>query len=186
MRHVNSLIDSSVVTTLNKGGIAVIPTDTIYGLVARAADAGACDHVYAAKGRDADKACIVLVADESQIWDAVSSQAFRAAMAMVRDDRPTSIIVPKGPLTPPWLGTDTGIAYRRPAQAELQALLSMTGPLIAPSANPQGKEPAASVSEAMAYFGERVDVYVDGGVISDSQPSRLIQVLPDGTLEYLR
>jgi L-threonylcarbamoyladenylate synthase len=55
---------------------------------------------------------------------------------------------------------------------------------VAPSANPEGKEPAKTIEEAKRYFTDKVDFYVDAGKL-DSQPSTLISII-NGAIEVLR
>jgi L-threonylcarbamoyladenylate synthase len=67
---------------------------------------------------------------------------------------------------------------------ELRALLRETGPVIAPSANPQGMKPAGMIAEAKAYFGDTVDFYVDSGRLS-GEPSTVVRV-EEGNLTVVR
>jgi len=64
--------------------------------------------------------------------------------------------------------------------------LKTTGPLIAPSANPEGQTPASTINDAVAYFGDAVDFYVDGGTVTNNEPSKLIRFLKNGAVEVLR
>jgi L-threonylcarbamoyladenylate synthase len=66
----------------------------------------------------------------------------------------------------------------------LGRLLKKTGPLVAPSANPQGLPPASNVKEAKIYFGERVDFYVPGGSPA-AKSSKIIKITEKG-VEILR
>src|SRR5204863_149383 len=61
-------------------------------------------------------------------------------------------------------GTNT-LALRLPKDESLQNLLKKTGPLIAPSANVEGLPPAKNITDAKKYFGDGVDLYIDGGEI---------------------
>ena len=63
-------------------------------------------------------------------------------------------------------------------------LLKITGPIIAPSANPEGKDPALTLVEAKNYFDSNVSIYADAG-IKNAPPSTLISVLND-EIEVLR
>jgi L-threonylcarbamoyladenylate synthase len=174
-----------LIDTLVSGGVAVIRTDTLYGLVASADNEAAVERVYAIKGRDAHKSCIVLLDD--------MRRAYARAGELVADDEryhsdtPTSFLI-DGSGAPAWLLRENNeLAYRVPASQELRDFLSRTGPLIAPSANPQGLPPARTVDEARAYFGDAVDVYADGGTVpADTPPSRLLRIHDDGTVERLR
>jgi L-threonylcarbamoyladenylate synthase len=96
-----------------------------------------------------------------------------------------SIILPSEN-APDWLMRgNASVAYRIPDDPALRRLIAQTGPLIAPSANPEGMPPALTIKEARAYFGETVDFYVNGGEVADDTPSRLYRLLPAG-LERLR
>lgn len=187
MKIVNEQNISEIASVLNSGGIVVLRTDTIYGVVACADDEKAREKIFAVKGRDADKKCIVLIADERQMWDKQSRAAFRKAYDAIPHDYPASIIVPTGAATPPWVthGSDR-IAFRIPdTKPWLVKLLGQTGPLIAPSANPQGSEPAVSIDEATTYFGDAIDLYVDGGGVKTNEPSRIYDVW-DERIDRLR
>ena len=81
-------------------------------------------------------------------------------------------------------GTKT-LAFRLPAQKDLQRLLKQTGPLLAPSANIEGLPPAQNISEARKYFGDLVDLYIDGGTVV-SKASKVIKLHKDGSVSILR
>lgn len=181
MKIVSEQDIDEIVGVLNGGGLVVLRTDTIYGIVARAEDETARDKIFAVKGRDAEKKCIVLIADEQQMWDQESREAFYRVKDLIDDDHPTSVIVPSGLNTPKWVDHGTRrSAFRMPiTKPWLMALIERTGPLIAPSANPQGNEPATTIDEAVTYFGDKVDVYVDGGKVEQNEPSHLYDVWPD-------
>lgn len=59
-------------------------------------------------------------------------------------------------------GTNT-VAFRFPKKVGLIGLIDKTGPLVAPSANPEGREPAKTIEEARIYFRDQVDFYLDEG-----------------------
>ncbi len=76
-------------------------------------------------------------------------------------------------------------AFRLPAPAWLRDLLRLTGPLAAPSANPNGQPPAATIEEARRYFGDQISLYVQGGRLT-GKASTLVQLEPDGATTILR
>lgn len=162
--------DPQLVALLKSGGIAVVRTDTLYGLVARADDHAAVERVYTVKNRHPSKGCITLVANESMLYDQPPA-ADEPVLSRVWPGA-VSVILPS-PSAPDWLlRVGSTLAYRCPADPELRQLLEQTGPLIAPSANPEGLPPAASVEEAIAYFGSNVDAYVDSGIVPATTPRR--------------
>lgn len=179
-----------IADALNKGGVVVLRTDTIYGIVTKAESRERVDNVFTLKQRDADKSCIVLIADETQMWDEVSREAYVSAKALLDDNYPTSVIVPVGEHTPEWLKhhdeTQADVAFRIPSTQDwLIEVLKLTGPIIAPSANVQSQPPAASIEAAYEYFGDGADLYVDGGTVGAAEPSHLYRVR-DGQAERLR
>lgn len=179
------LNNSQVAEILNRGGLGVIPTDTLYGIVASANSETAIDRLYKVRNRDLGKACIVLVGDKKQIFDVDFLNESAQKIIAENWPGPVSIILPAA-RAPEYLHRgQLTLAYRLPAKKELQELLLKTGPLIAPSANLAGHPPASSLAEAEAYFGSLVDFYVDGGDLSNNKPSKLISI-KNGQTEVLR
>jgi L-threonylcarbamoyladenylate synthase len=175
-----SLTDPHLIATLNDGGVVVIPTDTIYGIVARITDQRAVERIYRLRGRVPEKPCIILV---SEPWQANDTSLWTNEHKKLVDKYwpgPLSLVTPTTEKTPEYLhrGTNT-LAYRMPDHAQLRKLLGATGPLIAPSANREGDPPATTLAEAQAYFGDTVDGYVDGGSLANHVPSTVVRVKND-------
>lgn len=173
-----------VVAAIKRGGVAVIRTDTLYGIVASADNKHAVQKVYDIKRRDPKKSCIILIASPEEAYGHTDELAHDVERY---HETPTSFLI-DSPNAPEWLlRANTELAYRVPADETLRELLALTGPLIAPSANPEGLPPARTIAEAKAYFGADVDVYIDDGEVpADTPPSRLLRVASDGSLERLR
>lgn len=180
-----SLTDPAAAHCLNTGGVIVAPTDTLYGILARASDRQAVERVYKLRHRAPEKPCIVLVAGHWQITDTSLWTPQHYKLADTYWPGPLSLVAPTAH-TDEYLhrGTHT-LAYRVPDKQDLQTLLGATGMLIAPSANPESQPPAKTVAEAYAYFGESVDGYIDGGTLDGGTPSTLV-TLQHGKLEVLR
>ena len=190
MRKANEENFAAIVDVLKNGGIVVLRTDTIYGIVTSADNRKNSDTIFAMKQRDADKSCIVLISEAAQMWDDVSREAYQAAKHILDDTYPTSVIVPIGEQTPGWLvhhdQHQDDVAFRIPSTTPwLIKVLEQTGPLIAPSANLQAQPPAKNIQEAYEYFGDAVDLYVDGGTVESAEPSHLYRV-HNGVAERLR
>ena len=166
-----SLTDPALIACLNEGGVVVIPTDTMYGVVARASDKQAVERIYRTRGRAPEKPCIMLVAGRWQITDNSLWTDKHKHLADTYWPGALSLVAPTAH-TEPYLhrGTHT-LAYRMPDRDDLRRLLTNTGPLLAPSANPEGSRPATTLLEAQAYFGDSVDGYVDGGTLAGDAPS---------------
>ena len=184
MKIVKSLADSSVVSTLRRGGVVVARTDTIYGILARANDDQAVARVYDQKDRGHHKSPIMLIHDMSQLFDEPTEHA--REWCQTHWPGKVTIVLPSTK-SPAWIHRGNhSVAYRMPDHVELTTLIEQVGPLIAPSANPEGKVPAMTINQAVAYFGDEVDIYVDGGEVTDNTPSRILKVTPDGDVEQLR
>lgn len=168
---------------LRSGGIVVLRTDTLYGVLARADDQQAVERVYSLKHRNQAKSPIVLIAKQSQLYDQPSEPL--ADFMEQHWPGKVSVIVPSE-IAPEWIKRqNASVAYRLPAVDDLRQLVAKTGRLIAPSANPEASLPAMNIEQAIEYFGEAVDLYVDSGRVIDQQPSRLVAVNADG-VEWLR
>ena len=176
-----------IISKLPKGGVGVLPTDTVYGLMGLAVDERAVKKIYSLKEREAQKPSVVLIADleDLGLFGVELSYDLRNKLSRLWPAR-VSVILPvkhrfshlvQGPL-----GTH---AFRVPPHKELRRLIEQVGPLIAPSANLSNQSPAKNLAEARAYFGERVDFYVDGGVLNED-PSTVVLVEKDGSITIKR
>lgn len=175
MRVFNRLTDPEIAKLLREGAVGVIPTDTMYGMVASAANEAAVERLYAMRPRDPQKACIVLIGSLGHIDDVAAWHDLDVRIIERYWPGPITIALPITEQTPSYLHRrEQTMAYRLPDYPELQQLLLQTGPIIAPSANPEGLPPATTLAEAQHYFGERVDFYVDSGRLT-GQPSTLIR-----------
>ena len=184
MKVISDIRSPEVASILNAGGIVVLKTDTLYGLVARADNHNAVERVYALKGRDETKSPIVLISDVSQVYDSMSSK-----IAQITEETwpaKVSIIIPSID-APAWIKRDNhSVAYRLPDNQDLQDLINQTGPLIAPSANPQGQLPAMTIAQAVDYFNDQVDLYIDSGEVEDNTPSQILRIKDGGNMERIR
>ncbi len=173
---------------LKSGGVIVAPTDTLYGILAKAESKKGVDKVYKIKGRDKHKPCIVLITSLSD---------FKKFNISLSDDQKVflnrvwpgkvSVILPCIHKKLQYLHRDTKtIAFRMigPRNRNLFHLIKDVGPLVAPSANIQGAKPASTIWEAKKYFGNNVDLYMCGGT-RKSKPSALVEY-KNGKLVVLR
>ncbi len=162
---------------LKTGGIGVIPTDTLYGLVGLALKPNTVARIYQVRRRSPDKPFIILISKLADL------KKFDIELSSSQEDfltknwpGPLSVILPCPNPKFRYLhrGTKT-LAFRLPSSKLLRALLSSTGPLVAPSANPEGLPPAKTIKEAKGYFGDRIDFYSSGKV--KNEPSTLISLV---------
>lgn len=167
---------------LKAGKVGVIPTDTIYGLVACAINQDAALRVIDVKGRK-NKPGTILAASINQLVELGLKRRYLTAVEQYWPGA-ISVIIPTGP----WLDYlhqgKYSLAVRIPDYPELQALLQRTGPLITTSANMADKNPSKDLKDAMNYFHDKIDFYVDGGTLN-GEASTVIRIVDDA-VEVLR
>lgn len=174
-----------VIELLKNGAVGVIPTDTVYGIVAPLFSPAAIERIYELKGRDDTKRIgTTLISDIKQIDPYVHPGHLRSAQSFWPGPVSVELGIVKG-LEHAHQGHWT-LAFRLPDSSRLQTLVAQTGPLATTSANHSGKALAETLGEAMAYFREGVDFYVDGGNLSGRQPSAIVRFNQDGQVEKLR
>ncbi|MDO8504774.1 MAG: L-threonylcarbamoyladenylate synthase [Candidatus Liptonbacteria bacterium] len=158
------------------GGIGVMPTDTIYGLVGSALLPGTVGRIYRLLKRNLKKPMIVLVSSTSDLKKfGVKLKTSERAFLKKYWSGKVSVIFRVGGKKFKYLHRGGGtVAFRMPRPKRLQALLKAVGPLVAPSANFEGKSPAKTIREAKKYFGKKTDFYLDGGRMDDA-PSALVK-----------
>ena len=167
-----------------------MPTDTLYGVVGKADSEETVRRIYKIRKRSPDKPCIVLIGDTNELKkfsvDISEEQKNKLEEYWFTENRPTSIILdcPNEKFSYLHRGTKT-LAFRLPHEKELRNLLLETGPLIAPSANLEKFPASENIEDAKKYFGDQVDLYVDGGGVV-GKPSRVIKLHKDGTASILR
>ncbi len=178
----NSVTQEQAKKLLIAGKIGVMPTDTVYGLVARAHDVSAVQRMYALKKREQKPGTLIAASTKQLIELGVSQSEINKVKKWWPN--PLSAVLPINERNYLHQGVNT-LAMRVVAHPELIALLQQTGPLITSSANQPGEPPATNINEAFAYFGDDVDFYVDGGTIVNGTPSTIIRPVNNG-VEILR
>ena len=179
----SSFSPQDIALALSQGDLVVMRTDTIYGILALASDPIVVEKLYSARKRDVNKPCILLVADAESI---PISDAQRHAYQELALERPTTLVTQVSDSYLPHLPKNSGtLAFRAVNLPELQEIIRLCGPVLAPSANPEGLTPAINLSEAKGYFGDKVACYVDGGEVTKNTPSRIVK-FADGAVQIIR
>lgn len=176
-----------LVDILKKGRLAVIPTDTIYGIVGSALNQKTVEKIYKLRKRTLDKPMIILISDiiDLQSFNISLTEKQKKFLQKVWPN-PVSVILPMHSEKWKYLHRGTNsLAFRMPKRRQLRDLLKQVGPLVAPSANFEGKKVSQTIDEAKKYFGKKVAFYVDGGKLT-TEPSTIIQLSSDGLPTILR
>ncbi len=153
---------------LRAGGVVGMPTETVYGLAAQAADPVAVRRVFQIKGRPLGHPVIVHVAGQQDIagW-AVEVPRYARDLAAALWPGPLTLVVPAAESTGRYLtgGQDT-VGLRCPAHPVALALIEAAGAVAAPSANRFGHVSPVTAADVVADLGDRLeqtDLVLDGG-----------------------
>ena len=175
----------SVADQLNQAGaVGVIPTDTVYGLAARAADHAAVARLYELKKRE-NKPGTIIAANIQQLEEMGLKHRY---IKSVEEFWPgaVSVIIPAANPELKYLHQGKmSLAVRIPDDKILQEILKETGALLTSSANHPDEPTATTIEQAKKYFGDKVDLYEDGGDLSERKPSTVIRIIDDA-IEVLR
>jgi L-threonylcarbamoyladenylate synthase len=189
MRSHQILTDNvdDVATILISGGLAIVPTDTVYGVAASMSRPDALRKIFEAKGRSTDKPLPVLLdsVESAPRYAQFVSQVARTLMLEFWPGKLT-IVVPASPNVPAECrAADETVGLRVPAHVALQELIAMCGGAIAvTSANRSGGPETTTATAAYAQLADYVDIALDYGRLS-SGPSTVVYP-HDGKFHVLR
>ena len=178
---VRKLADKKIIQLLHNDGVGILPTDTLYGLVGLALSKKAVRRIYQLRQRNPKKPMIILISSlaDLKLFNIKIDNKIKKYLSKLWPNK-VSVILPMSDKCSArrffylHRGTNT-LAFRLPAKKSLVNLIKKVGPLVAPSANLEGKPVAKTIKEAKKYFSDKADFYVNAGKIS-GPPSTLIQI----------
>ncbi len=172
---------------LRAGGLVILPTETVYGLAADAANASAVARLYEAKGRPRFNPLIAHVADLDAARAVAELGSLGERLAARFWPGPLTLVAPHraGVSALARAGLET-VAVRAPAHRIAQAVLrAFGGPLVAPSANRSGRPSPTTYADAVEETGASAALALDGGPCAIGLESTVVSVL-DGVARLLR
>lgn len=184
----DSVAVESAAAIVRRGGVVVLPTDTVYGVAASLDHSAALDRIFTAKGRPVDQTLPVLLGSFSslELVAAAPSPAVRRLMEYYWPGALTIVIPAKQGLPRAVVGPGETVGVRVPADRAARALIDLTGGALAvTSANRSGDPPALDAAEARRSLGRSVDAILDGGPMIGSSASTVVRIT-GATLEILR
>ncbi|HEX7586198.1 MAG TPA: L-threonylcarbamoyladenylate synthase [Patescibacteria group bacterium] len=166
-----------LIKIIKSGGIGVVPTDTLYGIVCSAKNKKSVEQLYKLRERSLKKPSIILISDinDLKFFGIKPDKQTREILSRVWPGQVSVILSCTGKKFSYLRRGTKSLAFRLPGKKDLVRLLKKTGPVIAPSANPEGLLPATTIKEAQDYFEDEVDFYVSGGKL-ESLPSTIVTI----------
>ncbi|HUP50323.1 MAG TPA: L-threonylcarbamoyladenylate synthase [Thermoanaerobaculia bacterium] len=167
-----------LVRVLRSEGVALLPTDTIYGLHALATSEKGLAAIAAIKGRDAGKPFVVIGSSRQQL-ESIGARFTDAARAALDElwPGPLTAVVPLRAPIPASRGSAT-LGVRVPALPWLRQLAQETGPLASTSANRSGEPPLITPDELSPDLQKSIDAVLNGGRL-EGKPSTIVDFTGD-------
>lgn len=176
-RHRSTGLDEAA-SAIRRGGLVVLPTDTVYGVAADAFSPDAVAALLAAKGRGRDMPVPVLVGSWAGL-DGLVSITPAPARDLVRAFWPGGLtLVLRHVPSLAWdLGDSRGtVAVRMPLHPVALELIATTGPLAVSSANLTGAATAGTAAGVQEQLGGSVSVYLEAGPTSGGLASSIVDL----------
>lgn len=167
------------VALIQSGALCAYPTETFYGLGVDISNESAIKRLFDLKRRDYGNPIAVIVADRAMLTSIVREVPERAEILMNAFwPGPLTILFRTNDSVSRQLTTNTGkIGIRISSHLVATALTRELGrPLSTTSANPSGFPPSTHPKHLRSYFGERVDLVIDGGELTPSLGSTVVDV----------
>lgn len=188
MADVRSVDEQSLVEAkriIEHGGVIVLPTDTVYGIACDPRNPNAIARIYEAKKRARSKALQIIVSSVNDLpslgltlpspLDVLAQRFLPGAFSPIA-------VADENCALQTLRVTDDGTrtqAIRVPDSDASLRILRAIGPVAASSANRSGNESAQTVDEAVAAFGDDVDLYLDAGPTENHTASTVVAADPD-------
>lgn len=180
---------ASALEVLDRGGLILYPTDTIWGIGCKATSTESIERIYELKRRPGHKAMLCLVSNYEMLVRYTGEIDERLKPYVLKSERATTVIYPGvSGVSPALLGADGSLGIRLTSDPFCRWLIrSMDEALVSTSANISGAPNPRSFSEISEEILKGVDyiVHLRQDEIQTA-PSRIIKSNEDGTLEVLR
>ena len=178
------------IAVLERGGLVVLPTETVYGLAARADSEDAVAGIYRAKGRPATNPLIVHVSDRQAASRYVEIDGVAASIMDAAWPGPLTLVLPRradAPLARLATAQLPTVAVRSPAHPIMREVLQACPfPLAAPSANRSFAISPTTAEHVRATLDGAIDLVLDAGPCSQGLESTILAIRSDGQWDELR
>ncbi|WP_048789032.1 L-threonylcarbamoyladenylate synthase [Streptococcus sp. 1171_SSPC] len=162
---------------LEAGHAVVLPTETVYGLFAKALNEAAVDHVYALKQRPREKAMNLNISSEAEIrFYSKNHPSYLSKLVASFLPGPLTIILEANEEVPSWINSGMAtVGFRMPAHPKTLELIRKTGPLIGPSANLSGHASGTKYEAIVSEFDQVVPGIEDDDFLT-GQDSTILDI----------
>ncbi len=167
---------------LSSGGVAILPTDTVYGFSASVSESlHAGDKIFRIKGRNENKPMIQLISSPDDLR--TYTDMTLPEWLLEKWPGPLTVIVPlKSSLS----STNSTVAFRCPGDLWLRKVIEGCGtPIYSTSVNRSGKKIIETMDSIVEEFGQEVDLIIDDGDRHGSVPSTIVKI-SGGNVELVR
>ena len=177
----NNILQKALQALSTPGGVVLVPTETVYGLVCDWQDEVARDRIYKLKGRSENKP-LAMFADSAETAEKFGVKLNIQARILLEKFAP-------GPITviAPAIGKYPTVGVRIPDHPFVLELLKAHGrPLASTSANASGMPNVLKVADALAQLNGTVDLAVDGGTLPEDAAASTVVSVCSGSMQILR
>ena len=162
---------------LEAGRAVILPTETVYGIFAKALDQEAVDYIYELKRRSREKALNLNVANEEGVR--IYSKNQPSYLTKLIDSflpGPLTIILQANEKVPDWIhsGMST-VGFRMPAHPKTLELIRKYGPLVGPSANLSGYASGTKYEAIIKEFDQVIPGFEDDAFLT-GQDSTILDI----------
>jgi L-threonylcarbamoyladenylate synthase len=165
------------ISALNQGELVAIPTETVYGLAANAFTEDAVNKIFSLKNRPSFNPLIVHIKSIDYL-DNIAQDIPEKAIILAKHFWPgplTLVLTKKDTIPEAVTGGKNTVAIRVPNHpTALELLNKLNFPLAAPSANPFGSISPTTSQHVQTYFGDKLEVILEGGTCKNGLESTII------------
>jgi L-threonylcarbamoyladenylate synthase len=164
---------------ISEGGVIAFRTDTFYGLGADPFNECAVRRIRQLKGREEAKPILLLISDFDAVDRLIKTQSplFKQFAKRFWPGPLTLVSVARMELPPDLTAGTNTIGLRLPDDGTVRALVRLCGgALTATSANTSGQQPARTATDVENYFAQGIDLIIDGGETTVTQPSTVVDL----------
>ena len=173
---------NKVIEVLKNNGLALLPTETVYGIAANALSDEACKKIFIAKGRAQDNPLIVHVSDKQMLYKLVKNVS-EVEQKLIDNFMPgpfTLILEKQNIISNTASAGNSTIGIRMPSNSIIHEVINKSGiPLAAPSANISGRPSGTNVEDIFDELKDKVDCIVNGGECKIGIESTVVKVIND-------